>query len=133
MRSIDGDPAVRHILKGALGPGHVRGMDLWWDARRIVFGYAKAKSDSPPKGWLDRRKSYTLRRTEEPIHIFEIGVDGQGLVQLTDGEWSDLELDLPADEAVSGVNRVELAIPAEAGWIAISALSIAPPGEDGDS
>ena len=29
-------------------------MDLWWDADRIVFGYAKAKTDEPPAGWLDR-------------------------------------------------------------------------------
>ena len=82
---------VRPILKGALGPGHVHGMDLWWDANRVVFGWAKAKSDKPPDGWLDRSKSYHLRRTEEPTHIFEIGIDSTGLRQLTRGEWSDLD------------------------------------------
>jgi mono/diheme cytochrome c family protein len=88
-----GKPAarLRSILNGALGPGHVHGMDLGWDAGRIVFGYARARSDRPPEGWLDRARSYHLRRTEEPIHLFEVGTDGGGLRQLTAGEWSDLD------------------------------------------
>lgn len=84
-------PHVQELLRGALGPGHVHGMDLSWDGQRIVFGYAKAKSTEPPPGWLDRRESYRLRRTEEPIHLFEINVDGTGLRQLTFGPWSDLD------------------------------------------
>ena len=87
----DRPPEVRNLLNGALGPGHVHGMDLWWDATRVVFGYAKAKSNEPPAGWLDRRTSYVLRRTEEPTHLFEIGIDGKGLRQLTSGQWSDLD------------------------------------------
>jgi len=83
--------SARCILNGALGPGHVHGMDLWWDGNRIVFGYAKAKSNEPPAGWLDRRTNYDLRRSEEPIHIFEIGTDGRRLRQITRGEWSDLD------------------------------------------
>ena len=82
---------VRSVIGGSLGPGHVHGLDLWWDADRIVFGYAKAKSGQPPAGWLDRSRSYELRRTQEPIHLFEAGVDGKGLRQLTGGEWSDLD------------------------------------------
>jgi len=66
-------------------------MDLWWDADRVVFGYAKAASDEPPAGWLDRRESYRLRREVEPIHVFEAGIDGRQVRQLTDGEWSDLD------------------------------------------
>ena len=85
------DGRVRPILKGALGPGHVHGMDLWWNGDRAVFGWAKARSDNPPDGWLDRSQSYRLRRTEEPTHIFEVGIDGAGLRQLTRGEWSDLD------------------------------------------
>ncbi|MBM4153996.1 MAG: hypothetical protein FJ221_03095 [Lentisphaerae bacterium] len=82
---------VRHVLNRALGPGHVHGMDLWWNGDRIVFGFARARSGEPPAGWLDRRTNYDLRRTEEPIHIFEIGTDGRRLRQLTSGEWSDLD------------------------------------------
>jgi hypothetical protein len=85
------EPSVRNLLNGALGPGHVHGMDLWWDADRVVFGYARAKSDQPPAGWKDRRTNYELRRTQEPIHIFEIGIKGEGLRQITDGQWSDLD------------------------------------------
>jgi hypothetical protein len=86
-----GDLRLRSILNRALGPGHVHGMDLWWDADRVVFGYAKTKTDAPPDGWLNRSKSYDLRRSEEPTHLFEIGVDGRNLRHLTSGEWSDLD------------------------------------------
>ncbi len=79
------------ILRGRLGPGHVHGYALNWDARRVVFGYAAARSADPVAGWLDRATSYTLRRTEEPIHLYEIGIDGGGLRQLTSGPWSDLD------------------------------------------
>ena len=91
MPAADRPPCVRPILNGALGPGHVHGMDLSWDGRRIVFGYAKARGSDPPEGWLDRRTNFDLRRNEEPIHLFEIGVDGSGLRQLTAGQWSDLD------------------------------------------
>lgn len=87
----DAPPEVRTLLDGRLGPGHVHGLDLSWDARRVVFGYARARSNEPPPGWLDRRMSYDLRRTEEPIHIFEVAIDGSGLRQLTSGPWSDLD------------------------------------------
>ena len=82
---------VRALVQGALGPGHVHGMDLWYDADRVVFGYAKAKSSEPPPGWLNRATSFVLRKSEEPIHLFEIGIDGRGLRQLTRGQWSDLD------------------------------------------
>ncbi len=82
---------LRYLLNGALGPGHVHGMDLWFDGDRVVFGYAQAKSDKPPQGWLDRCTNYDLRRSEEPIHLFEVGTDGRGLRRLTAGEWSDLD------------------------------------------
>lgn len=90
----DAEPAaatVRQVLHRALGPGHVHGLDLSWDGQRVVFGFARAQGDTPPEGWLDRSQSYRLRRTVEPIHIFEIGVDGRNLRQLTFGGWSDLD------------------------------------------
>ena len=82
---------VRYLLNRALGPGHVHGLDLWWDGTRLVFGYARADKDEPPVGWLDRARSYEFRRGIEPIHLFEIGIDGRGLRQLTAGEWGDLD------------------------------------------
>ena len=85
------DLGLRSIINRALGPGHLHGMDLWWDGSRVVFGYARTPSDQPPEGWLDRARSYNFRRSVEPTHIFEIGVDGRNLRQLTSGEWSDLD------------------------------------------
>ncbi len=85
------EPHIEPLLKGALGPGHVHGMDLSWDADQIVFGYAKAKTSDPPPGWLDRTTNYRLRRTEEPIHIFELDIASRTIRQITHGQWSDLD------------------------------------------
>nr|CAX69026.1 hypothetical protein, TolB-like family [uncultured bacterium] len=85
------EASVRHLLNGALGPGHVHGMDLWFGGDRVVFGYARAKSREPVEGWLNRAKSYELRRTVEPIHIYEMNLKNGALRQLTRGEWSDLD------------------------------------------
>lgn len=93
------EPRVREILNGQLGPGHVHGMDLWWNADRIVFGYArKASFDPPIQPWppafctCRNNVHEGLRKTIEPTHLFEINVDGSGLRQLTDHHyWSDLD------------------------------------------
>ena len=87
----ESEPTVRTLIGGELGPGHVHGMDLWWDASRVVFGYAKAKSMEPVKGFPGRL-GHDARLAHEPIHLFEIGIDGKGLRQLTDHRsWSDLD------------------------------------------
>jgi len=87
----EGEPRVRALLNGALGPGHVHGMDLWWDADRVVFGYAKAKGNDPVPGFPGRL-GHQYRLDNEPTHIFEIGIDGKNLRQLTDHRlWSDLD------------------------------------------
>ena len=36
-------PQLRSLLNQALGPGHVHGLDLWWDGTRMVFGYARKR------------------------------------------------------------------------------------------
>ncbi|MCX7426799.1 MAG: hypothetical protein NTW96_14375, partial [Planctomycetia bacterium] len=101
----DAMPAARKVLDGRLGPGHVHGMDLWWDADRVVFGYAKARTADPPEGWLDRTTSFRLRNSEEPTHLFEVGVDGGDVRQLTGGEWSDLDPTYLADGQVAFVSE----------------------------
>ncbi len=92
--SLDGPsrkPQVRNIIDGQLGPGHVHGMDLWYDADRVVFGYAKAKTPEGPRN-RGRPVNFELRISEEPTHIFEIGIDGKNLRQLTGSkDWSDLD------------------------------------------
>ena len=83
-------PELRPLLDGRLGPGNVHGIDLDYDARRIVFAYTRAASPEPPKGWLVRQNSFELHRTLDLLHIYEMRPDGSHLRQLTDGQWSDL-------------------------------------------
>lgn len=89
---------IHDVIDGKLGPGHVHGMDLWFDGDRIVFGYAKSESGEPPiKPWppafcAARNVAHQLRETIEATHIFEIGIDGSDLRQLTNHDyWSDLD------------------------------------------
>ena len=75
---------VRGVLAGRLGPGHVHGMDLGWDADRVVFAYAR-QPDWPPK-WdaVHGNDVFKLRGEQEPTHLYEIDLDGSGLRQRTD-------------------------------------------------
>jgi len=87
----DGEAQVRNVISGQLGPGHVHGMDLWFDGDRVVFGYAKKDTPEGPRD-RGRANNYNLRREVEPTHLFEIGIDGKDLRQLTDSrDWSDLD------------------------------------------
>jgi len=79
------DARIRPALDGRLGPGHVRGIDLWWDADRVCFGF------TPQPGWNNGAVS-DGGEYPEPTHIYEIALDGTNLRQLTnDRKWIDLE------------------------------------------
>ena len=90
------DARVENLLQGRLGRGFVWGLDLWWDADRVVFSYAR-QPNWPPE--VDTTSIATeginvfkLRRQHEPLHLYEVGVDGSGLRQVTgDKYWSDFE------------------------------------------
>lgn len=90
-----GATELRPILAGKLGPGHVHGLDLWFDADRLVFAWARQEGWPRPKNCkVPSGKSYhhELRLAHEPTHLYEIGLDGKGLRQLTnDPYWTDLE------------------------------------------
>ena len=44
--------AVRPLIAGQLGPGHVQDMDLWWDADRLVFAYVRQPHwGNVPSSW----------------------------------------------------------------------------------
>ncbi|MGL4943327.1 MAG: discoidin domain-containing protein [Thermoguttaceae bacterium] len=95
--SLDGtDQHLTPLIDGKLGVGHVRGIDLWWDGDRIVFGYAK-QENFPFPSWPigvgeERLIGHKLRLSQEPIHLYEVNTDGTGLRQITDHEmWSDLD------------------------------------------
>jgi len=101
------DAEVRPLIGGKLGPGFVWGMDLWWDADRVVFGYAKQPAWPPAVNTgnylLEGRNVFELRKgkAHPPIHIYEIRLDGSGLRQLTDHPyWNDFEPTYCADGSV---------------------------------
>jgi hypothetical protein len=88
------DPAapVRGMLAGRLGPGHVHGMDLWWDAGRIVFAWARQEAWPPEFNTVEGNESFRLRTSQTPTHLYEVRTDGSALRQLTsDPVWSDFE------------------------------------------
>ncbi|MCL2303886.1 MAG: discoidin domain-containing protein [Planctomycetaceae bacterium] len=101
---------VRNLIADQLGPGHVRGIDLHWDGQKIVFGFAPQKDfpfspeqkNWPPPGCGERLIGHQLRCSQEPIHIYEIDVNGTNINQVTnDSLWSDLDpAYLPNDEIV---------------------------------
>ena len=83
------DPA-EPLLAGRLGPGHLRGLELSWDADKLVFAYAKqpgrASGDTPlpEKNDFGGYFGQGVGAVEEMSHLFEMNVDGTGLRQLTD-------------------------------------------------
>ncbi|MCR4415654.1 MAG: hypothetical protein NUV77_24850, partial [Thermoguttaceae bacterium] len=87
---------VRPVLDGRLGPGYVWGLDLWWDADRVVFSYARLPHWPPPVDTahyaIEGTNVFRLRQRFEPLHVFECRLDGSPPVQLTDDRyWSDFE------------------------------------------
>ena len=101
----DSTGKVRHLLAGRLGPGYVWGLDLAWDADRVVFAYAKQPNWPPAVNTADSTTEGTnvfqLRKRHPPLHIFEANLDGSKITQLTDDPyWSDFEPTYCADERV---------------------------------
>ncbi len=96
LSDIKSDVQVEDVLQGQLGPGYVWGLDLWWDADRLVFSYARQPNWPPEVDTanyaLEGTNVFTLRQQHEPLQIYEIAVDGAGLRQITDDPyWSDFE------------------------------------------
>ena len=83
------DP-VRPLLEGRLGPGHLRGLELHWDAGRAVFAFTRQPTpDSPepqlrPKSSIGGYFGFGIGETEFMPDLYEVNVDGSGLRQLTD-------------------------------------------------
>lgn len=91
---LDPSAPARPVIAGQLGPGHIRGVDLWWDADRLCFGYTRQP------GWTNEAVG-DGGGYPEPTHVFEINLDGTGLRQLThDEKWIDTEPTYLADGSV---------------------------------
>ncbi len=96
LSALRPDAAVRDVLQGRLGPGYVWGLDLWWDADRVVFAWARQPNWPPHVNTAlhDAEGSHALelRRRHEPLHLFEARLDGSHIRQITDDRfWSDFE------------------------------------------
>jgi len=105
LSGLEPGAAIRPVLKGRLGPGHVRDLDVGWDADRVVFGYARQTRWPPAKntcsGEIEGASAFELRKQHEPIHLFEVRLDGSGLRQRTDDSyWNDFEPTYLADGEV---------------------------------
>jgi hypothetical protein len=84
---------TRPLIDSKLPAGHMRGMELHWDADRIVFAYAEqpryyeetlVESD---QGFDDK-----VHGASDPSHIYEIGTNGNRLRKITDHKFnSDIE------------------------------------------
>ena len=72
-----GRPA-QGVIAGRLGPGHVHGMDLWWDADRIVSACQSAALAAARSTRSKGIDSFQLRTDQEPTHLYEIAIGGAG-------------------------------------------------------
>jgi hypothetical protein len=91
------------LLRGRLGPGHVHGLDLDYDASRLVFAYAPQPVWPPnPKFetvWPRPQNSNACFARElrdldktEPIHLYELDFAAGEIIRLTDHNyWNDTE------------------------------------------
>lgn len=82
------DGRLQALIGGRLGRGLVRGYDLSFDARRIVFGFWNAERQNPPP---PVRFEYDCYITEDHSHLYELELEGGALWQLTREPWHDLD------------------------------------------
>ncbi len=101
------DP-VRPLLKGRLGQGHLRGVDLWWDAERILFSFVgqprwqeilqegAQRARSMVKDGVQRRIFNGIRGLNDAkgtradrAHLYELNLSTGELRRLTDAPHND--------------------------------------------
>ena len=110
------DGSARPLLQGRLGPGHVHGMDVWYDGDKVVFAWAPQPVWPPPPEcevvWPKPQDSnacfaHELRETMEPTHLYELDLKSGEITQLTDHPyWSDSEpVYLPSGAVVFSSDR----------------------------
>ena len=97
VSGLEKHKSVKNLIKGKLGPGHVHGMDLSFDAKKVVFSWANQPVWPPkystrwPRGGNDCF-AYELRNSTIPPHLYEMDLDTGKITQLTDHNfWTDVE------------------------------------------
>ncbi|MFZ4396490.1 MAG: hypothetical protein ACOYOU_12775, partial [Kiritimatiellia bacterium] len=73
---------VRPLLKGRLDPGHVRGFDLHFDAKRLIFGWTKGNLDFSSAPCRPGHDAFALMGSG---WIHELDLDTGALRQITRG------------------------------------------------
>ena len=120
-----GTPTVKTLLNGKLGPGHLHGMDLWFDGDRIVFGWA-SQPNWPPKDAKgnplnlihnQNNYAYELSKLTEPLHLYELDLKTGQTAQLTRHHFfNDLEPTYLPDGAIAFSSDRSAHSPACDGW-----------------
>lgn len=77
----------RNIVGAQLPEGSFLEPRLSYDAQRILFAYVRCTADVPDPASLPVNEQGDVDRY---LHLYEVGVDGSGLRQLTDGPYDDL-------------------------------------------
>lgn len=121
----DGTPALKPLLDGRLGPGHVHGMDLWFNADRIAFGWAN-QPDWPPRDAKGNRVDLTHRQNNyafelskltQPLHLYELDLKAGSITQLTRHHFfNDLEPAYLPDGGIAFTSDRSAHSPACDGW-----------------
>ena len=88
-RGLSPDDPAQPLINARLGPGHIRGLDLWWDADRVLFSYLKQPQYDTTKNAISENSEGGRSQT---AHLYEMSIDGSQLRQLTDATYnSDVE------------------------------------------
>ena len=82
LKGLSPDGEVRSLIGEELSSGAIGRPDLSFDARRVVFPYAKPREVPTP---YPIGKAGAIGGDCEDYQLFQINVDGSGLEQLTDG------------------------------------------------
>ncbi|MBT8044735.1 MAG: hypothetical protein KJO79_07270 [Verrucomicrobiae bacterium] len=97
VRGLETIQNIRRVIADQLPQGHVHGMDLHFDGKKLVFGYGR-QINWPPKREAHypqpRNANWAmhLRQDLEGVGLYEINTDGTGLKRLTSHPvWSDTE------------------------------------------
>jgi len=88
LTSLRPGSELKPLLRGRLGKGLVRGYDLSYDARRVVFGFWNSQVKRPAP---ETRFEYDCYVTEGHANIYELDLATGEIRQLTDDPWHDID------------------------------------------
>ncbi len=88
LTALRPDAELKPLLRGRLGKGLVRGYDLSYDGRRVVFGFWNSEVKRPAP---EVRFEYDCYVTEGHANIYEMELASGEIRQLTDTAWHDID------------------------------------------